>query len=85
VTAGRLTTSIPQGKGSGSPFRKKKDAEAELAKRVSLIAEKRYLDEVQRGQTKTIARCTEIAPMPIAVSSRKYGTSTSFLGSFFPF
>jgi|SRR5208282_5370922 len=34
----------PTGKRVRKSFAKKKDAEAELAKRVSLIAEKRYLD-----------------------------------------
>lgn len=34
----------PYGKRIRLSFAKKKDAEAELAKRVSLIAEKRYLD-----------------------------------------
>jgi hypothetical protein len=34
----------PNGKRVRQSFKKKKDAEAELAKRVSLIAEKRYLD-----------------------------------------
>jgi hypothetical protein len=34
----------PNGKRVRQSFKKKKDAEAELGKRVSLIAEKRYLD-----------------------------------------
>lgn len=34
----------PDGKRIRQSFKKKKEAEAELGKRVSLIAEKRYLD-----------------------------------------
>ena len=34
----------PNGKRVRQSFKKKKDAEAELGKRISLIAEKRYLD-----------------------------------------
>jgi hypothetical protein len=46
-----LTTSIPTGKESGQSFKKKKDAEAELGKRVSLIAEGRYLDKKKEYTT----------------------------------
>ena len=38
----------PHGKRVRLSFKKKKDAEAELGKRVSLIAEKRYLDVKKR-------------------------------------
>ena len=44
----------PNGKRVRQSFKKKKDAEAELGKRVSLIGEKRYLDvkstQLQDGQ-----------------------------------
>jgi integrase len=43
----------PTGKRVRKSFAKKKDAEAELAKRVSLIAEKRYLD-VKKDYTTTL-------------------------------
>ncbi len=43
----------PTGKRVRQNFKKKKDAEAELAKRVSLIAEKRYLD-VKKDHTTTL-------------------------------
>ena len=43
----------PAGKRVRKSFAKKKDAEAELAKRVSLIAEKRYLD-VKKDYTTTL-------------------------------
>ncbi|MGA2936748.1 MAG: site-specific integrase [Syntrophobacteraceae bacterium] len=43
----------PTGKRVRKSFTKKKDAEAELAKRVSLIAEKRYLD-VKKDYTTTL-------------------------------
>ncbi len=43
----------PSGKRCRPSFKKKKDAEAELAKRVSLIAEKRYLD-VKKDYTTTL-------------------------------
>lgn len=43
----------PTGKRVRLNFKKKKDAEAELAKRVSLIAEKRYLD-VKKDYTTTL-------------------------------
>lgn len=42
----------PTGKRIRLAFKKKKDAEGELAKQVSLIAEKRYLD-VKRDYTTT--------------------------------
>jgi integrase len=42
----------PNGKRVRQSFKKKKDAEAELGKRVSLIAEKRYLD-VKKDYTST--------------------------------
>jgi integrase len=43
----------PNGKRVRESFKKKKDAEAELGKRVSLIAEKRYLD-VKKDYTTTL-------------------------------
>ena len=43
----------PNGKRVRKSFSKKKDAEAELGKRVSLIAEKRYLD-VKKDYTTTL-------------------------------
>ena len=43
----------PNGKRVRQSFKKKKDAEAELGKRVSLIAEKRYLD-VKKDYTTTL-------------------------------
>jgi integrase len=43
----------PNGKRVRQSFKKRKDAEAELGKRVSLIAEKRYLD-VKRDYTTTL-------------------------------
>lgn len=43
----------PNGKRVRQSFKKKKDAEAQLAKRVSLIAEKRYLD-VKKDYTTTL-------------------------------
>jgi len=42
----------PHGKRVRLAFKKKKDAEAELGKRVSLIAEKRYLDVKKEFKTK---------------------------------
>ena len=53
VTYGRLTILTRQESGSESPSPKRKDAEPELAKRVSLIAEKRYLD-VKKDYTTTL-------------------------------
>ena len=43
----------PNGKRIRQSFKKKKDAEAELGKRVSLIAENRYLD-VKKDYTTTL-------------------------------
>jgi integrase len=48
----------PTGKRVRMSFRKKKDAEAELGKRVSLIAENRYLD-VKRDYTTTLKELLE--------------------------
>lgn len=48
----------PNGKRVRQSFKKKKDAEAELAKRVSLIAEKRYLD-VKKYYTTTLGELLE--------------------------
>ena len=48
----------PTGKRVRKSFKKKKDAEAELGKRVSLIAEKRYLD-VKKEYTTTFKELAE--------------------------
>ena len=48
----------PNGKRVRQSFRKKKDAEAELGKRVSLIAEKRYLD-VKKDYATTLRELIE--------------------------
>ena len=46
----------PHGKRVRKSFKKKKDAEAELGKRVSLIAERRYLD-VKKEYKTTLKSC----------------------------
>lgn len=48
----------PNGRRVRLSFKKKKDAEAELGKRVSLIAENRYLD-VKKGYTTTLDELVE--------------------------
>jgi integrase len=57
----------PHGKRVRIMFKKKKDAEAELAKRVSLIAENRYLDvkkEYNTALTELVTKYTENYPHP---------------------
>src|SRR5210317_896635 len=49
----------PTGKRVRQTFKKKKDAEAELGKRVSLIAEHRYLD-VKKDYTTTLGQLIDI-------------------------
>ena len=52
----------PNGKRIRKSFMKKKDAEAELGKRVSLIAENRYLD-VKKDYKTTLGELNSLSPL----------------------
>lgn len=70
----------PTGKRVRQSFKKKKDAEAELGKRVSLIAEKRYLD-VKKDYTTTFGELVEKYTENFD-HQRSFSTKSCYFGRF---